>query len=251
MIGIEAIADALASAHRGAPIASSSAEDGPRNVKDAYLVQEGVLRRLEPGRRPTAWKVSPVRDGSDPLASPVPPSGVLPSPATIRANERVLLGVECEIAFRFGEAPRAEMTEAHDALDSIAEALVLMELCITRLRDWSEASPMWRLADFQSHGAFVIGSGRTDWHSIDYAHQEAQLRVDGRVVTRTVGGHATRDLASLAAWTVRHCARRGMPLAAGDIVTMGTWTGLTAVRPVEQLTAEFPGIGEARMRLEH
>jgi 2-keto-4-pentenoate hydratase len=251
MTGIEAIADALASAHRGAPIVAGAPEEGPRNVKEAYLVQEAVLRRLEPGRRPIAWKVSPVRDGSDPLASPVPTAGVLASPATIRVNERVLLGVECEIAFRFGEAPRAQLTEAHDPLESVAEAIVLMELCITRLIDWSGASPVWRLADFQSHGAFVLGSGRADWRAIDYARQEAQLRVDGRTVTRTVSGHATRDLASLVAWTVRHCARRGMPLAAGDIVTTGTWTGLTAVRPVEQLAAIFPDIGEARMRLEH
>jgi 2-keto-4-pentenoate hydratase/2-oxohepta-3-ene-1,7-dioic acid hydratase (catechol pathway) len=42
-----------------------------------------------------------------------------------------------------------------------------------------------------------------------------------------------------------------MPLAAGDIVTTGTWTGLTAVRPVEEMAAVFPGIGEARLRLEH
>jgi 2-keto-4-pentenoate hydratase len=251
VIGIEAIADALASAHRGVPIVSGGFGEGPRNVKDAYAVQEAVLRRLEPGKRPTAWKVSPVRDGSDPLASPVPPACVLASPATIRANERVVLGVECEIALRFGETPRAELTEAHDPLDSVSEALVLMELCITRLRDWSDASPMWRLADFQSHGAFILGSGRPDWRGIDYTRQEAQLRIDGRTVTRTVGGHATRDPASLVAWAVRHCARRGMPLAAGDVVTTGTWTGLTAVQPGEELTAFFPGIGEARMRLEH
>jgi 2-keto-4-pentenoate hydratase len=250
MHSIEEIADALAAAHTHAAI-RAGAEDGPRNVKDAYLVQEGVLRRLSGGRRPTAWKVSPVRDGSDPLASPVPPACVHASPATIPAGERLLLGVECEIAFRFERAPRVELTEAHDPLDSIGEALVLMELCETRLANWSEAPPMWRLADFQSHGAFVVGSGRGYWRAIDYAHQEAELRIDGRVATRTVGGHATRDLSALLAWTVRHCARRGMPLAAGDIVTTGTWTGLTAVRPGEELVAVFPGIGEARLRLGH
>lgn len=250
MDSIEEIADALAAAHKQAAV-RAGADDGPRNVKDAYLVQEGVLRRLSGGRRPTAWKVSPVRDGSDPLASPVPPACVYASPATMHAGERLLLGVECEIAFRFQSAPRVERTEAHDPLESIGEAVVLMELCETRLANWSEASPMWRLADFQSHGAFIVGSGRSDWRAIDYAHQEAELRIDGRAATRTVGGHATRDLESLVAWTVRHCARRGMPLAAGDIVTTGTWTGLMAVRPVEELVAFFPGIGEARMRLEH
>jgi 2-keto-4-pentenoate hydratase len=250
MTGIEAIADALAAAHRGRAIVSGG-DEGPRNVKDAYAVQEAVLRRLAPGQRPTAWKVSPVRDGSDPLASPVPPACVHASGARLRAEERVLLGIECEIAFRFGEAPRVERTEAHDPLDSVAEAVVLMELCETRLADWSEATTMWRLADFQSHGAFIVGSGTSDWRSIDYAKQEAELRIEGRRAARTVGGHPTRDLPAMVAWAVRHCARRGMPLAAGDIVTTGSWTGVTAVRPVEELTAIFPGVGEARMLLEH
>ena len=53
----------------------------------------------------------------------------------------------------------------------------------------------------------------------------------------------------MVAWAVRHCARRGMPLQAGDVVPTGTWTGLTVVRPGEAVTAVFEGIGEARLRL--
>jgi 2-keto-4-pentenoate hydratase len=207
MTGIESVADALASAHRGPALVTSCLEDGPRNVKEAYLVQEAVLRRLQPGSRPTAWKVSPARDGSDPLASPVPPAGVLASPAVIRAGERLLLGVECEIAFRFGEAPQAQLTEAQDSLESVAEAFVLMELCITRLRDWSDAAPTGRLADFQAQGAFVLGSGRSDWRAIDCAHQEAQLRIDGRTVTRT-WAHMRRE-------TSRDCSHGRSGIARG------------------------------------
>ena len=42
-----------------------------------------------------------------------------------------------------------------------------------------------------------------------------------------------------------------MPLEAGDVVTTGTWTGLTAVMPMEDIVAVFPGVGEARLRLVH
>jgi 2-keto-4-pentenoate hydratase len=248
MTGIEAIADALAAAHRGRAIVAGNA-GGPRNVSDAYAVQEAVLRRLAPGKRPTAWKVSPARDGSDPLASPVPLSGVHADSATISMGERVVLGVEAEIAFRFGRTPAVDFTRFDEALESVDEALVLIELCETRLADWPEASPLWRLADFQSHGAFVLGSGTRDWRAIDYARQEAELRIDGRVAARAAGGHPTRDLPQMAGWAIRHCARRGMPLAAGDVVTMGTWTGLVAVKPPEEITAAFVGIGEARLRL--
>lgn len=247
---IDEMARALRNAWGGAPVRVGGM-DGPSNVLEAYAVQERVLHELSAGRRATAWKVSPVSDGADPVASPVPPQGVHASPATISADERILLGVECEIAFRFGRAPRADFASFDLGLDGVEEALVLIELCETRLADWAEAPALWRVADFQSHGAFVLGSGTRDWRSLDYARQEAQLRVNGRPVARAVGGHPARELPAMVAWAVRHCARRGMPLQAGDVVTTGSWTGLTAVMPVEEIVAAFPGIGEARLRLEH
>ena len=249
MTDLAPIIDALAAAHRGRLVRTSHL-DGPTNVMEAYRVQDGVLAAVAGGKRANAWKIGPARDGSDPLASPVPPAGVRPSPASIPVGERIVLGVEAEIAFRFGSAPRVDFTRFEDALDSVDEALVLIELCETRLADWSEASPLWRLADFQSHGAFVLGSGTRDWRSLDYAKQEAELRIDGHVAARGAGGHPTRDLPQMVAWAVRHCARRGMPLAAGDVVTTGTWTGLTVVKPGEEVRATFAGIGEARLRVE-
>jgi 2-keto-4-pentenoate hydratase len=249
MTGVEKMVRALVGAHRGEAVRVGG-DGGPSNVMDAYRVQEAVLRELSPGVRPTAWKVSPAREGADPLASPVPPSGVHRSPAAIPMDERIVLGVECEIAFRLGDTPRVDFAAPDDALESVAEAIVLLELCETRLADWSEASPLWRLADFQSHGAFVLGSGTRDFRSLDYARQEAQLRINGRVVVRGVGGHPTRDLHGMLAWAIRHCARRRMPLEAGDVITMGTWTGLTAVRTGEELAAVFPGVGEAKLRLQ-
>jgi 2-keto-4-pentenoate hydratase len=248
MTGVETMVKALCAAHAGAWL-SVGANGGPRNVMEAYRVQEGVLRELSQGRRPTAWKVSPVRDGSDPLASPVPAQCVHASPARLSTGERIVLGVECEIAFRFASTPPVDQAGGEDALESVGEAIVLMELCESRLSDWAETSPLWRLADFQSHGAFVLGSGTRDWRTIDYARQEAQLHINGRPVVRAAGGHATRDLPAMVAWAVRHCARRGMPLAAGDVVTTGSWTGLTAVRAGEQLRAVFPGLGDASLFL--
>lgn len=241
--------EALAAAHAGRLVRTSHL-DGPMNVMEAYRVQDGVLHALSRGQRPMAWKIGPARDGSDPLASPVPPACVHRSPASIAIGERLVLGVETEIAFRFAATPRVDFTRFDEALESVEQALVLIELCETRLADWSEASPLWRLADFQSHGAFVLGSGTRDWRTLEYATQEAELRIDGHVVARGAGGHPTRDLPQMVAWAVRHCARRGMPLQAGDVVTTGTWTGLTVVKPGEEVLATFAGIGEARLRVE-
>ena len=119
-----------------------------------------VLRGLDPSR-PITWKVSPPRDGAEPTSSPTPARAVKASPAEFLSVNRVL-GVEAEIAFRFATAPRVKGRKI-DIASHIEEAFVLIELCETRYYNMEELSPMLRLADFQSHGGFALGSGTTSW----------------------------------------------------------------------------------------
>ncbi|HET7731480.1 MAG TPA: fumarylacetoacetate hydrolase family protein [Usitatibacter sp.] len=210
-------------------------ELAPGTVEDAYRVQRDVLRALDGERRPVAWKVSPPKPGAPPQASPVPLAGLHRSPAVL-VPQGIVLGIECEVAFRLGRN------------GAVSEAFALIELCTTRYADWSAADALSRLADFQSHGAFVLGSGTPAWQR-DYAGQRVELRIEGKVVKSTVGGHPTGDLEGMLAWAVDHCASRGWALEPGDIVTMGSWTGIAPLAPGETATATFPGIGEARLTL--
>ena len=248
-MAVERFAQLLIDANLRAQPFACGANGAPSSVEESYRIQERVLRHLASERRASAWKVSPPRPGAEPLASPVPPARVFASPARICAGNRIVLGVEAEIAFRFGSSPRTDSDSAQVA-EAVSEAVVLIELCETRFSDWNGASALSRLADFQSNGAFVVGTGEQSWQSIDFASQEAMLMVDGSVAARASGSHRGGDPFALVAWAVAHCARRGMPLAAGDIVTTGTWTGMTRIAPGEEVVASFPGIGEARLRLD-
>jgi 2-keto-4-pentenoate hydratase len=212
----------------------------PASVDEAYCVQAMVLRAIAGDRRPVAWKVSPPRPGAEPLASPVPAAGLRPSGARIAARGPRVLGVEAEVAFRLASDPDPSSG------DIDAHALVLLELCETRFANWEEADALSRLADFQSHGAFAIGSGTRGIERLDFASQPVELQVAAQAVKRASGGHPTGDLAAMLAWAVGHCARRGWPLAKGDVVTMGSWTGIAPLRPGDEVRAAFAGIGEAR-----
>ena len=213
---------------------------------EAYWVQEVVLRGLDP-RRPIAWKISPPKDGAQPFGSPTPFSGLRVSPATFDPGNRCL-GVEAEIAFRFGEAP-IRKGKRSDIEGAVEEAFVLIELCETRFANWDLAPALCRIADFQSHGGFALGSGTREWRSVDFARQPVELWVNGTSVVSRTGSHPSRDPFELVAWAATHCAERGMPLAAGDIVTTGTWTGLTPVRAGDEVLARFEGIGAATLRM--
>jgi 2-keto-4-pentenoate hydratase len=213
---------------------------------EAYWVQESVLRGLDPSR-PVAWKISPPREGTPPMSSPTPAQFLKPSPAEFPGANRIL-GVEAEVAFRFARTPKTKGKNA-DIAEAVDEAFVLIELCESRYFNWDEAPPLCRLADFQSHGGFALGSGTREWRSIDFSKQAVDLLVNGeRAVART-GSHPSGDPFALAVWAAIHCVERGMPLAAGDIVTTGTWTGLTPIAPGDEIVARFPGIGEATLRM--
>lgn len=242
-MNVEQCVALLAWAHRGAD-AVSAGGSRIRSTEDAYRVQEGVLASLGT-RRPAAWKVSPPRAGADPVASPVPSGGVVASPAALPVEGRRILGIEAEVAFRFSAAPPPDAQTVEGLAAVVGEAVVLLELCATRLADFEGADALWRLADFQSHEAFVTGTGTRDWRTIDWTRQRARLFVNDVLAVDVTASHPSGDPSVLLPWAARHCASRGMALAAGDIVTLGTWTGLTRVAEGDRVAARFDGIGEA------
>jgi 2-keto-4-pentenoate hydratase len=225
----------LLQARAGGPLVDAASELGPADLEEMYRVQDLVLQAIANGERPGAWKAIPPRPGTEAAATPVPAGHVVASPAKLAAG-RQLLGVEAEIAFRLDRHLQPE------------EALVLIELCETRLADWGSASSLWKLADFQSNAALVIGTGTRAWRKIDFSAQAVELLVNGRQVKRGVGTHPAKDPSKLLPWIVSHCASRG-GLQAGDIIATGSWIGIVEVQPGDEVVARFPGIGEAQLGL--
>lgn len=211
-------------------------EDAPRDAEEVYRIQDFVLQAVSRGRRASTWKAIPPWSGGAQLASPVPPDSLFQSPATLHAPSRGFLGVEAEIGFRLGRGLQAE------------EALVLIELCQTRLAGWESAAALWKLADFQSHGAFIVGSGTKAWHAVDFPAQQVEIFVSGERKAGTVGAHPCGDPSRLLPWMIAHCASRG-GLQPGDIIATGSWVGIVPVAPGDDVLARFPGIGEARLKL--
>ena len=231
----ERLAALLLQARASGSLVDTAAEAAPADLDQVYRVQDIVLDALSAGTRPNAWKAIPPRPGAQPAASPVPPACIVASPATLAVG-RGVLGVEAEIAFRLG----ADL--------SPVEALVLIELAETRLASWDTAPGLWKLADFQSNGALVVGSGTRAWRDIDFGAQTVELQINGKLEKRATGAHPSGDPLPLLPWLVQHAAGRG-GLRPGDIVTTGSWIGIVPVKPGDEMVARFPGIGEARLRL--
>lgn len=216
----------------------------------AYRVQDKVFAKLWPGAHPAAWKAGGPSDKVEPTAAPIAPEQVLKNPARVSAKAIGMVGVEGEVAFRLAKdlPPRDKAYGEEEIAAAIAEAVVTIEVCASRLAKWRVAPGGWQLADFQNHGALVVGNGTKDWRKLDLCKQPMEIRVGTRI-SRATGSHSWGNPFRLMPWIVAHCAGRSGGLRKGDIVTTGAWTGLEAAKAGDEVVVRFPGIGEASLKL--
>ena len=226
-------------------------EDSRVWAEAAYRIQGRVLAEIHAGVRASAWKVGSAHPDVEPTAAPIARSLMYESPANLPARGFRIIGVEAEIAFRFARElpPRAEAYSEPELADAVAEALVAIEMCDSRLADWRSVDPLWKLADSQMNAALVLGSRVPDWRNVDFTTQAVELWVDGACKVSARGSHPFGNPFCLLPWAANHVARRSGGLRAGDVVTTGSWTGMEFVPAGAEVTARFAGIGEACVRL--
>jgi 2-keto-4-pentenoate hydratase len=246
----EELAEKLVEARRGGErIATLPPALVPASEENAYAVQEAVIRRL--GATVAGWKVGAASAASAPSAAPLFANLVATSPARLPAGSSSLRGVEAELALRLGRdlparaAPYGE-EEAWAAVDTLHVAIELLD---SRYLDRKAAGELAALADNLSNGGFCHALAIRDWRGVDFLRQPAELLVDGESAARAVGGNPAGHPRRLLAWLANHCAQRGRPLAAGQIVTTGSHTGLVIAPPGARVTARFAGLGEASLSL--
>src|SRR5271170_4963971 len=148
-------AAALANARKGPAIASLPADGIPWSEADSYQIQDAVIAKL--GEKIGGWKV-----GISPLgghvAAPIFASAVFPSPASLPARGFKIIGIECEIGFRFNKAlpPRPQPYTRQEVLDA-ASLHPTIEIVDSRYQDFRALDRLITLADNINNGALVYG----------------------------------------------------------------------------------------------
>ncbi len=244
----DTVAKLIAARRSGVPAPATT----PGDAAAAYAAQAGVARELGwfgPGCA-RHWKSGgPSRETA--THAPLPPTGVVSSPADLRRFPLRLRGIEAEIALRLGEAVDAQ--RAATLNETTARALVdamcvSIEVIDSRWNEGFDAPPLAKLADLQLHGALVLG----EWQPFaerDWSVQLCVLHVGTQPPRSFRGAHSMGDpCAVLPAW-LRHATRGGGVLAAGSVVTTGTWCGIARARAGDEVVVEFEGIGHARLHL--
>ena len=218
----------------------------PASIGDALAIQAASVAAL--GERVAGWKVGGVIDGRVSYGVLLG-SRVMTSPARIDAAEVPLLGMEGEIAFRFvaGAPPRAT-PYTYGEVAAIVVPFPAIELVATRYREYARTPVIERLADCMSNGAFVVGDARPDWRGLDLTQLQVSLRFDDDTIVDRVGGHPAGDPLKPAVDLVNEL-RTGSGVAAGQVMTTGTCTGLNFAKPGQRVRVEFAGFGPVELEI--
>jgi len=220
----------------------------PGSAAEAYAVQDAIGAALYPaGAVAHGWKVGAPDPVTEPNAAPI--YDVMPAPARISAARLNMIGVETEIAavFTAGLPPRLAPYGVEEIMNAVSELRVVIEVCDSRLQDWTDASDLTKLADHQLNFALVVGDAITRFRDIDFRSMAVRTVVNGKTLKEGVGCHAVGNPLTLLPWLANHARNRG-GLVPGAIVTTGAWLGLHIVEPGAKVLAEFPGLGQAEVQ---
>ena len=187
----------------------------------------------------------------EPAAGKLLAATIHAGPATIRCDDFVHLGVECEIAVRLAADLPAAQAPFSRAVVSAAVGTVMpaFELIEDRNADYARfaAEILAVIGDNVWNGGIVLGEPVADWRRLDLAATQGRLTMNGKVVAqgqgRDVMGHPLEALA----WLATMLARRGEQLAQGMVVMTGSIIATRFVAPGDTLAWSVEGLGEVSL----
>jgi 2-keto-4-pentenoate hydratase len=214
----------------------------PTTIAEAYAIQDAVVDALG---AIGGWKVGAKSPTAEPTCAPLPAKLVLASPQSFSRGTFALNGVEAELAFTVacGLPPRSAPYHEAEMSAAMASMHPAIEVVDSRFIDLANTDALSLLADFQNHGALVIGTGTAVPDSLNFDEQIVRLDSDGVRVIDARGSNPAGNLARLLAWLANHVVARSGGLRCGDVVTTGSWTGMRFCSPGTHVHADFTGIG--------
>jgi 2-keto-4-pentenoate hydratase len=240
---VERAASALVAARKGSAIAQLPDGAIPQSEADSYQVQDAVIAKL--GEKIGGWKV-----GISPLgghfAAPIYTTTVVPSPASLPARGFKLLGIECEIGFRFNKAlPARPQPYSREEVLAAVSLHPTIEIVDSRYQDFRAIDRLMVLADNFSNGALVYGPAVANSDGIDLAHPPIEVTADGKHFADCTGLRAGTPVELMLA-AAEHANGRG-GIAAGTVITTGTHTGLLFAEPGVKIVADYGRLGRVEV----
>ena len=237
---VEEAARLLCEARGGSPVHELPQSCQPQSDADAYQIQDAVTRQL--GQVIGGWKVGVASPTTAAFCAPIYASMIRPSPASYRATELRLIGIEAEIGFRLSrDLPPRAASYRRGEVTAGATLHPVIEVVDSRYSDFRSLDRASILADNFSNGGLVYGPPVPNWKSLDLGGTAMVVTEDGQPFADSTGGAARDPVGALIEFANLMNPRGGAK--AGTIVTTGSWTGMAFTKRGARIVADFGPLG--------
>jgi len=253
-----AAAQAIATARFARTALPSLAADiAPQSLAEGYDVQEALRGLLQP--RLGAWAGYKIGCTSavmqqylsipHPCAGSIFASRVHDSGVTLRTDDYVRVGVECEIAVRLGRDLPADGEPLTDG--GLAQAIdcyfPAVEIVDDRYAKWETMGAPTLVADDFFAAGCVLGRPVPRSVIADLRDVRGSARINGHEVAYGTGADVLGHPHLALQWLVQHLATRGQGLRAGQIVMTGSLVKTLWLGAGDSVKMVFSGLGEVEL----
>ena len=233
----------------GSPLVSLHPEFVPVDATAAFAVQHRTLalRNQAIG----GWKVG-AKSLTGPIqGAPLPGDRILKTGAVVRREDYPVLGLELEIAFRFGRVfePSGYPYADEVVLAGVASMLAAIEIVSSRFAQWPAVDRLCQLADLQNHGALACGDAVAYSGSFPFATPSLTFAFDGADIVKSSAANPAGDPRRLLAWVVNHCMARGIAIGGDVVITTGSYTGMHFASSPGTVVGEIRGLPPVSLTL--
>jgi 2-keto-4-pentenoate hydratase len=230
----------------------------PGTLDTAYAGQDAAIAQWPDDLQ--GWKVGRINEpwlsrlGEDRLVGPIFARQVSTARADAVVDFPVFEGgfaaVEAEFIVQLGvDADRGRTNWTAEEADALVGAMhVGIETAGSPLATINELGPTVVVSDFGNNAGLIVGPSITNWRMFGNDQLTSETFIEERRVG--TGGASSIPGGPLAAlaFALNRCARRDLPLKAGQLISTGATTGIHDIRLGESARVVFRGIGEIRCR---
>jgi 2-keto-4-pentenoate hydratase len=231
----------------------------PPDQAAAYAVQDALHQKLSAaGRGPLAGHkigcTTPVMQrflGIDsPCAGGVFASTVQQRRGAFHHRDFRHVGVECEIAVRLAKAlpDRGTPYDHLSVAPAVAACMAAIEVVDDRYEDYRSLDTPTLIADDFFNAACVLGDPVEDCGELDLSALFGRMTINGAEVGSGRGADILGHPLNALAWLANGLAGRGQPLAAGEVVLLGSVVQTVWVEAGDRVEIEIEGLGGASAR---
>jgi 2-keto-4-pentenoate hydratase len=230
----------------------------PATLNTAYAYQDRAIA-LWPDNV-AGWKVGRIgppwleRVGEDRLVGPIFRRGIRLAPPEALIEFPVFKGgfaaVEAEFVFRLAADAEPDKTlwTPEEAAQLVSTVHVGIETAGSPLATINELGPTVVVSDFGNNTGLLLGPAIPDWRRRPLEALTCETFIENTPVGR--GGAASLPGGPLAAvaFALGRCARRGLPMKSGYVISTGATTGIHDIRIGQSARVRFAGVGEILCR---